>query len=161
MTFVVVNETPLGGVLRYVEAEHSFAFDVSSPVDLREHSGTAGVTSLSIGTLQLEVGVATGLVLFVWGLHPRTRWKSRPVGRPDPVMRGARVEVSAPLEPGVTVPIASVGAWSTSFDETTGWVRVAQHADAASEQEVLVATGIALGLTDSDLDSVWLHPIFQ
>jgi hypothetical protein len=162
MTFAaVVGEAPLEGILKYVEAEHSFMFDVASPADLQARSGAAGVTSLSVGTLQIEVGVETGRVLFVWGLHPRVNWNIRPIGRPSAVEVGARVEASVPLQRGVTLPLAPVGAWTTSFDDATGWVRVAKFADSRSEQDLLVATGIALGLTNAVLDSLWLHPVFE
>jgi hypothetical protein len=68
MTFTAtLDATPLDGVLRYIDAEHSFSFDVGSPAELLDRSGPAGVTSLSIGTLQVEVGVATGQVCLSGG----------------------------------------------------------------------------------------------
>jgi hypothetical protein len=155
------DEGPLEGILRYVGIEHSFAFDVASHTDLQMRSGTAGVTSLGIGTLQIEVAVETGTVLFAWGLHPRARWKIHSIGQPTPAATGARVEASRPLQRGVALAIAPVGSWTTSFDDTTGWVRVAKDEHSVSEQEVLVASGIVLGLTNRKLDSLWLQPIFE
>jgi hypothetical protein len=162
MTFTVaLDGAPLEGILRYIEAEYSFTFDVSSPADLRARSGAAGVTSLSVGTLQIEVAVETGLVLFVWGLHPRSRWKVESVAQPNPAALSARVKPRVPLERGVTAQISPVGAWETYFDDTTGWARVAKNQGYRSEQEVLVATGIVLGITGHNLDSLWLQPIFE
>jgi|SRR5215472_13217011 len=157
----VANERPLEGILRYITAEHSFIFEPTSPADVQARSGLSGVTSLSVGTLQIEIGVDTRLVLFVWGLHPRTTWNMQPIGRPNPEKASVSVEMQVPLLRGVTVPIAPVGAWATSFDEITGWVRVARDANFASERELLVASGITLGLTNGGLDSLWLHPVFE
>lgn len=162
MIFVTpTNDEPLEGILRYTESEYSFAFDVASPADLQKRSGSAGVTSLTVGTLQIEVGIEHGSILFVWGLCPRARWKRESIGRPNPIASGARVETSEKLQPGVSVEIAAVGSLSTSFDDTSGWVRVAKNQGSASHQEVEVASGVVLGLTNDDLDSLWLQPIFE
>lgn len=161
MLLTVPDQPPLEGILRYAEEDHSFAFDVAAPDELRERSGDEGLTSLSIGTIQVEIGVATGLVLFAWGLHPRTSWALRAGREPTLTIGGARVEVSEPLRRGVSLPLAAVGEWATTFDEETGWVRVAKKPDVASEKDLLVASGVALGITSGVLDSLWLQPIFE
>jgi hypothetical protein len=157
----VPGQPPLEGLLRYVSAEHSFAFDIASPADLRERSGSTGVTSLSVGTLQIEVGIETGLLLFAWGLHPRTKWTLQSVGRPNPTMGTVRLETSAPLERGVSLQLAAVGDWATAFDEVTGWLRVAEHPGHLSEEEILIATSVVVGITGGRLDALWLEPILE
>ena len=119
------------------------------------------MTSLSVGTLQIEVGVESGLVLFVWGLHPTTSWKRESVGPPKPPLAGLRVESDESLRRGVSLSLAAVGAWETNFDEESGWVRIARDPTCASAVEVAVATGVVLGVTDGHLDSVWLQPVFE
>lgn len=162
MTFLPVpGRSPLEGLLRYVESEHSFTFDVASPAELQERTGVRGVTSLSVGTLQIEVGIETGAVLFAWGLHPRTAWHARGGRPPSPTMTGARVETLEPLQRGVTLELAGVGEWATMFDEETGWVLVTKRPDSVSEHELLVATGVALGISNGKLDAIWLRPIFE
>jgi len=152
---------PLDGILRYVEEEHSFRFDVASPVDLEVRSGAAGVTSLSIGTLQIEVGVETRLALFAWGLHPRHSWRPGALRVPRLRICGARIETPVPLQRGVSLAIADTGEWSTKFDEGTGWVLTAPDTESVSEQVLLIAKGVAVGITDGALDSLWLHPVFE
>ena len=162
MRFLLLPDlAPLSGLLRYVEPEHSFNFDAGSPADLQRRTGRAGVTSMSIGTLQLEVGIESGLVLFAWGLHPSISWNRESIGRPHTVPGGLRVESELPLQRGVSLALAPVGAWVTSFDEASGWVRISQDPNHASAVEVAVATGVALGVTDGRLDAVWLEPIFE
>jgi len=155
-----LGRPPLEGILSYLEAEHSFVFDVASSRDLEERSGFSGFTSLSVGTLQIEIGVESGVALFVWGLHPRAAWRSRSVGQPCPTMACVRFEMSEPMRRGVSIRLAEVGEWETAFDEATGWLCIAKNPDAGTRQELLIASGVALGVTDGSLDSIWLHPVF-
>jgi hypothetical protein len=151
----------LEGSLVYDEPEYSFRFTPGSPLDLAERAGKLGLTSISIGTLQIEVGVATCTVLFAWGLHPHSRWLSHALDAPDPKVGIVRVNCPGGLQRGVSIGLAEVGAWTTLCDRHTGWIRVAIDSDLADEEQVLVATGIVLGLRQKSLVSVWLHPVFS
>jgi hypothetical protein len=123
--FIAHPGQELEGSLVYANAEHSFRFDAGSPFELAERMGVAGVTSIAVGTLQIEVGVDSHLVLFVWGLHPRARWAEGRVAAP--VYRSGIVEVSEPrdLRRGVSVGLADVNSWSSIYDSETSWLRVA------------------------------------
>jgi hypothetical protein len=83
------------------------------------------------------------------------------VGRPNAQRGAVTVDTAEPLQRGVGVQLASVGAWSTGFDERSGWVRLAADLDAPSEQDVLVATGVVLGLSAGRLETIWLQPLFD
>jgi hypothetical protein len=151
----------LEGTLVYASREHSFRFDVGSPIEFAERIGTSGVTSLTVGTLQVEVGVDTHLVLFIWGLHPRARWIEGVVGTPN--YRTGIVEVQEPrdLRRGVSIGLAEVNAWSTVHDSETGWLRVAAPA-VQDDDLVLVSTSAVLGLgRTGELTSIWLQPVLD
>lgn len=157
--FESVAGTALGGTLLFSEGEHSFRFEPRSIIDLSARTGDLGLTSASVGTLQLELDIESGRVLFVWGLHPRASW-SRGRAQPRGALEGSvrRVPASG-LVRGVAVSLAPVGAWKTVHDPSTGWVRV--HRDKGDDHEaVVVATGTVLGLTSGCLNSVWLQPVF-
>lgn len=161
-SFIAHAGDELEGSLVYVATDYSFRFDPGSPVALAERTGDLGVTSLAVGTLQIEVGVGSHLVLFVWGLHPRTRWAEGHL--PDPAFRRGIVEVlyDPGLQRGVTVGLADVGVWSTVYDPRSGWVRVAASDALREDDHVLVSTGVVLGLRgDGDLCSIWLHPVLD
>jgi hypothetical protein len=157
----IPHQLPLDGTLHYLESEHSFTFDVASPADLQERAGSAGMTSLAVGTLQIEFAIDTGTVLFVWGLHPRAQWTPSSIGNPAARAGGVKVETSTSMQRGVSLRVAEVAEWTTEFDEETGWLRVAKETDGHSQQEILVATGVVLGLTDCELDAVWLQPVMS
>jgi hypothetical protein len=157
----VFDEQPLDGILRYVNADHSFSFEASSPADVQERVGTRGVSSLSVGTLQIEVSVETGAALFVWGYHPRATWELRPIDGPNLVPGSVRIDAVEPLESGVSINLQPTGAWNTWLDRETGWVRVTKSPAVTSESVVLIATDVALGVSGSELDAIWLRPSFD
>lgn len=143
------------GRLSYVEKEYSLRFEVSSPDILAAREGDAGRSSASIGTLQIEVGTSTGAALFVWGLHPRTRWKAAKL--PLPTYDSGVVRFDATFDSGVSVEVAAVGEWLSSYDMSSGWLRVSADEDI---DEVLteIATGTLLGQRGGELRSIWLRP---
>jgi hypothetical protein len=150
----------LEGALEFAASEHSFRFTAASPVDLSERVDGGGLTSLAIGTLQVEVSVATGLLLFVWGLHPRASWRDRAMAIPHAAPGVVRVSQRETLRSGVSLEIAGVGAWSTSFDAETSWVRVGRSEE-PDDVQVLIATDTAMGLKGRWLNSIWLRPEFE
>lgn len=163
MQFSVCSDDapPLDGSLVYAESDHAFGFRAGSPMVLRDLVGDAGVTSLSIDTLQIEVAVATRVVLFVWGLHPRTRWQTGALEPPSSRPGRIRVADSVRLEAGVSVGLVRGATWLTTYDPGTGWLRVAEAGNLETEDRVLVATGTVIGLLDGKINSLWLQPVFD
>jgi hypothetical protein len=161
VSLIVDEGRPLGGILYYVTTEHSFKFDVGEPDELLERLGGDGVASLAIGTLQIEIGVTTGIALFVWGLHSRTVWQQRSLGTPN--YRAGIVRVANPsvLQRGVSREIVPVGGCTTSYDQESGWVNVRENTDAEDQDRILIADGVVLGLCDAQLRSIWLQPVFD
>lgn len=159
---ILVREigNPLNGRLVYSESEYSFRYEPRDRSDLAARIGQDGVTSLSIGTLQVEVGVATRQLLFVWGLHPKLRWLQGsfvpPIAEPGRLI----AELHRNLEAGVSISLAPVNSWTTHFDPESGWVRVAK--DEASEDELTqIADGVIVGRALDEFNSLWLKPIFS
>jgi hypothetical protein len=151
---------PLVGRLTYVEGEYGFRFDVDSPADLLERAGGSDLASVSIGTLQIEVGVASRCALFVWGMHPRASWGEASLPWPKWISSAAVLGPEIDYSAGESIRIADVGDWSTTYDPASGWVRVSAHSKVEDEL-VEVATGILLGSINNELVSVWLMPNFE
>lgn len=152
---------PLVGSLFYIDDEYSFQFNAGSHVDLRDRLGPRGSTSLAIGTLQVEVAVDDGTLLFVWGLHPRAAWRHEQ--HPTPHMRDATIRVRKldELEAGISESIATDGTWTTTFDPDNGWVRIARPGAAEHEDRCRIASDTAIGLAGSEMNSVWLRPVLD
>jgi hypothetical protein len=160
LDFTVDVGDPLSGSLFYEDRAHSFRFVPGSPQELEERSGRRGLTSLSVGTLQIEVGVETRLALFVWGLAPKARWKTGGLDGPKPQPGIVHVTPSRAFSRGVSISVAEVGHWDSLFDETTGWLRVSAE-ELSDTHQILIATDTVLGLRDKSLTSVWLQPVFE
>jgi hypothetical protein len=152
--------TPLEGRLTYSEAEFSFRFEVASPADLQKRIGGTDVASVSIGTLQVEVGVVSHRALFAWGLHPKTRWIESDLHSPNWSIGTVVMAPDADFAAGVSVRLVDVGEWVTLYDAASGWVRVSGNS-AAEDQLVEIASGILLGSLSDQLISVWLKPEFE
>lgn len=161
ITLTAVQGSSLDGLLVYSDSEYSFRFDVGSPADLASRLGSLGRTSLSIGTLQLELDIATGTALFVWGLHPRTRWVDGSCSPERATPGVVHVRGTPQLEAGVAIAVAEVGEWSTTYDRVTGWVRVAGDPSVADDAQISIASGTVLGLHRERLGSLWLQPAIE
>jgi len=152
----------ISGTLIYTESEHSFRFDPGSPAVLNDIAADAGLTSLAIGTLQVEVAIATGRVLFVWGLHSKARWTVEAIGQPEATPGLVELSRVHEVTAGVSRQIADAEELFTSFDPETGWVRVTwAPLNSTDEQRIRIASGTCLGLRGDQLTSVWLQPIWE
>ena len=141
------------GSLVYDPREYSFRFERGESA-LSE----AGVTSLSIGTLQIEVDVASGRVLYVWGLHPHGRWQEGHAVPNDVIRGGVQVLADPPLVSGVSLAVAAAGEWVTTHDPVSGWVHVYPLDWAGDGVQVEVADDTLLGIEGDRLTSLWLKP---
>jgi len=96
------------------------------------------------------------------GTTPAVAFASlRPIGRPEAAKGVVRVDGDTPLERGVTVPLAAVGEWTTAFDESTGWLCIAEDLGRPGDDLVLLATGVVVGLSEGRLTSLWLAPSIE
>lgn len=159
---VVLDRSPLVGLAVYRRGEYSFDFLAGSPVDVSDRVGNGGVASLTIDTLQIELAVESGQLLFAWGYEYFGRWKDGQLGWPD----WAEAEVSArdiePWESGMGYTVGATPEWSSVFDADSGWVRFFdQRVAPADEDRYLIASDTVVGLVESSLSSLWLRPVFE
>jgi len=152
---------PLQGALLYVQSEHSIDFEPSSLNARTTRTGVGGSASLSVGTLQIEVAVDTGLLMYPWGYHPSESWSRQPL--PPVVVRSACVRCvpDVSLVAGVGYDITESGNWSTFYDDVTGWLCVTDGSLPLESVEVFeFATSVAVSLDGSRLTGLWLKPAF-
>ena len=161
MKFLIeANPVPLPGRLIYHPHEWSFDFEPSES-DFLQQVCRGGVTSVSIETLQIEIAVDTGHLLFVWGYHPHTAWR---VGRLTPVNAlpgGVRLHADQPLQRGVSLGLAEIGEWGTVFDPTSGWLRLAPPKSGEGGSAVEFATDTVLSIQAGSIQALWLRPHFS
>jgi hypothetical protein len=147
----------LVGELYYRASDCAFDFAASQTADLAHRMGSNGTTSIALGTLQLELGLATGTVLFAWGYSPRETWASGTL--PPPKLRPGvvRVHSTVTLKPGVAVNFAETQGWTFTYDHASGWIFFGCAGTDSFATEI--ATGIGLLVQNGALRGVWLHPV--
>ncbi|MFD5229119.1 hypothetical protein ACFY9S_37290 [Streptomyces sp. NPDC012474] len=158
MKFSIQDGSSLEGVLTYDESEYGFSFSAQNGEALSERLGSEGVTSLLIGTLQLEVDIESREVLFAWGYFPNVRGFVSKLSPPR--CKSGRVFISSEhsFVPGVSFEVPGDG-WRVEYDPSTGWITI-HLKNAADVELVRIASGTVLGIENGDLTSVWLNPVF-
>ena len=152
---------PFGGTPVYRRSEYSFDFEPASRDELTALTSEAGVTSIVVETLQIEVNAFDGEALHVWGYHPAADWSAHSLLPVDPRPGAVFIADDQAFISGVSIGLAEVGEWTTAHDEKSGWVRVTPDLAVDDEQVVLIATGTCLGLIGDQLNSIWVRPRFE
>lgn len=148
------------GRLEYRTADFSFLFTPASQSDYYWRLFELGGAILSVGTLELEVDVDSGVIRYADGYHPCTQWHAGSVSPGEYREGTVRVIDRQQLISGVAWSVAPVGVWRTVYDRISGWLRISSEAT-DDDERVLIASGTVLGLADGTLNSVWLHPEFE
>jgi hypothetical protein len=150
------NEPHVAGTPVYRKGEHSFDFLPAHP----ERLARAERTSIVIGTLQIEVAIPGGLLLFVWGYNPSATWQRGVVPDRTAAVAALGVESEEPLVRGVSVRVGSSPAWITRYDPRNDWVGVVQM-ESEAEEYFEFATGTIAGLNhEGKLVELLIKPAF-
>jgi hypothetical protein len=160
--FLSYDCPPLPGQLIYRAYEYSFDFILESREEAASRAGNKGLTSLVIGTLQIEIGIETRLALFVWGLHSHVgKWRQGVLPRISPEKGGVKILFDEEPVIGVSQGLVEVGEWQTTYDPDTGWICVSANEPDVAESHREFAQDTIAGLTDEKLVSLWLRPIWH
>jgi hypothetical protein len=151
-------QPPIVGRLVYWADEYSFAFQPAAAEAVHEALGNAGRTSVLIGSLQIEVGVATNRAAFVWGYHPRQAWAKQLLSPPQAQAGGLKIVTHTPLEEGVSVPLVEPNEWRTFYDSSNGWVCVGDYHLRQNCIFIEFATHTIAAIEDEMLRAIWLRP---
>ncbi len=148
----------LSGILSYSESEYGFRFSAAAPTDLQRLRGDSGSASLSIQTLQIEIGVATGCLLYPRGYFPCPNWVQADLVTPA-FKRGVLQSFpDRPFERGIATDIRCDGQWISTFDRELGWLRVADDGYRGKLQFIEFASDCVAGIDNDRIRELWLHP---
>lgn len=135
--------------LVYRESEHSF------DVEMRP---AGGVTSLLVNDLQLEID-QEGVVLYPWGLCPRTAWDETDASPPRYSKGTLIAQTGREIVPGVSIRISGPVGWSVYLNKQSGWVCIGDPKPSVNETNAVeFAPGCVAVLSDGSLIALWLHP---
>lgn len=160
-TFDSEEGSPLEGVLKYSAEDYSLRFELNPLRDRPARLGVSGLASIMIGTLQLEVDIESRLLLFAWGLHPKTLWIDGSGAPHDAHPGRVKVGKGVRLQEGVAIPMSRVGEWSTIYDSKSKWARLTKDFNIPDEIQVTISSGVVIGLRQKYLNSVWMYPLLE
>lgn len=149
----------LAGTLLYRAPEYSIDFKAESSAVLRERVGSLGSTSLLFGTLQVEIAVETGDLLYPWGLFPRSRWGVARLQKPDFKTGRLRLLPANPLQAGVSHSFPAGDSWRIVRDGISGWICLGDNTVGPETIAVEYATDAGVVLRGDQLVSLWLRPL--
>lgn len=154
----IVGNTYLEGRLLYHSDEYSFDFHPKSQLDVISLVGNQETTTLSVGTLQVEIGIATKCILYVWGYHPYLRWNSGALSVPKAQKGCLQATLNLRLMPGVSIPLIEDGHWPTTYDSKNGWLCVGDRELLPDDSATEFASSTIAVLRKRELVALWLKP---
>jgi hypothetical protein len=157
LTFLVGSPlAPWSGRLEYVEAKESFEFEIDDDAEFDKRVGSAGSTTMLLGLVQVMISVEFQTLLCAWGHSSRELWVDSTLRVPMFHDREIRLTNYLPLSPDVTLQEIDSGPLSFDHDNANGWLRIS-CSDRTSKTLIRIADGVAIGLDDDRLASIWLR----
>ncbi|MCL4872324.1 MAG: hypothetical protein KJ063_25465 [Anaerolineae bacterium] len=147
----------LHGKQIYRRNEYSFDFLPDNHDELKELIGAMGTTSLSIGTLQIEISIENRKLLYVWGYHPYFNWKTASILEPEAFLGSVTLSPKHKLEPGVSLAVAEDEKWQTFHDANSGCIVVTRYEDFLTGTCIKIADDCTIELKGNSLFSLVLH----
>lgn len=158
----VSTEKPLSGKLVYRSSEYSLDFVEYSNEDASERAGKKGRASLAIGTLQIEVGVETGELLYPWGLFPLMHCKTKVM--PMKSICSGEVFVDRDrlgLTSGVAIEIPGTELWEVFEDIVSGWICIGDSDVGGEINLVQFASGVVMSFRGKFFVALWVRPVME
>ena len=142
----------------YRSRDFAFDFELASRKELGRQKIGGNVSSIAVGTLQIEVSVEEKALLYVWGYHPRKMWCSGSFA-PLPYRPGCvRLASELEIRKGISIKLAEVGDWPTVYSPDSGWICVGCAEVPLTSDRVEFATNTVAVVEKGRLLSLWLHP---
>lgn len=164
MKFLFSEENnSLCGSLIYRESEYSLDFICASTEKLKKKSGSQGCMSLTVGTVQIEVGVETGSLLYPWGLLSLVSCERKKIELPSFKEGTINIHLEqGKLISGVSFDIPGSNAWETILDSDGEWIYIGDaKADFKRISFVEFAAGTVVGISDDGgIFGFFIKPVF-
>lgn len=157
-----LTKRPLSGRLVYRAAEYAIDFVDCARDEIALMAGNRGCCSLSLGTLQIEVGVETGRLLYPWGYCPlmNCELKSLPMKQID---AGAIYVGSCGegLIAGVALEFPGSRLWRMFKDEVSGWICIGDPAIGENVHLIQFSTDALLSFSEKRVTALWIKPVLE
>lgn len=154
-----LTDKSLCGRMVYRESEYSIDFIDYSREEVALRGGSQGFCSLTVGTLQIEVGVETGRLLYPWGLCPLVNCESIHMSMKSIGCGGLYVDTkSLGMISGVAVEVPGSSLWRMFKDIATEWICIGDYDMGEKVRLVQFSKSAMISLRDETAIAVWLRP---
>lgn len=155
-------EASMRGELIYREAEYSLDFVCSESARAGGIVGDGGCMSLTIETLQIEVAVETGMLLYPWGFLPLRNSSFSPINVPRFILGGVHVCINeTKLIKGVAFEVPGASLWVTVKDPDNGWIYIGpENYTSGNVVYIKFADNSIVGISDGLMYCIFLKPTF-
>ena len=154
-------KSPLKGKLLFLRNEYSFYFEVEDDLTLTERTGSEGIASISLGDLQIKVGIETGILCYVWGFHPIESWDKECLPPFVAIPGLIRAHGSNKFQHWCGYDLCPNVEWKTLYDSNSGWVQVRKDGENLKGDFIEFANGCVALIRDHTLVSLFLRPCFK
>jgi hypothetical protein len=147
------------GRLIYNSSEYSIDFVDFCGEAVALRAGGQGCCSITVGTLQIEVGVETGRLLYPWGLCPLIGLEKKHIKMKRVEHAGVYVDSGEhELVAGVAIEIPGSVFWRMFKDVATGWICIGNCEMEERVRLVQFSINAMISLRDEVAIAVWIRP---
>lgn len=156
------KDRPLLGKLVYRESEYSLDFIECSSDDFSKLSGDEGCTSLTVHTLQIEIGVSTGKLLYPWGLFPLIHAMDKSLIIPDSYYGELSFKTEKnKIRPGVSIDFSGSESWELCKDPSSGWIFLGDPSIAQYSCSIEFANDVIASMANDCIVAFWIRPVIE
>jgi hypothetical protein len=156
------TDKPLSGKLVYRESEYSLDFIECSNDNLVRLSGHGGCTSLTVHTLQIEVGINTGKLLYPWGLFPLIHAIDKPLIIPNSYYGELSINLKKnKLISGVSIEIPGSDHWQLYKDPSSCWIFVGNPSITQYSCSIEFANNVIASIANDSIVAFWMRPVIE
>ncbi|MDF7675787.1 hypothetical protein PT286_03440 [Neisseriaceae bacterium ESL0693] len=150
---------PLNGDLVYYQTEYSFDFINCDKNQIEILKGNADCISLCIGTLQFEMSIDTGKILYPWGYYPLETALIKTLSVPTSFYGELSVIIkNDTFVSGVSIDIPNSERWQLYRDADSGWIFIGDIYIQDFSYSVEFAQNVIASLVDDRLVGFWMKP---
>lgn len=151
------NQFVLQGQQIYRKNEYSFDFLLDNDSMLKEHAGKMGTTSLSIGTLQIEIAIENKALLYVWGFHPYFNWQSKQIPEVETILGTVILTSDCELQQGVALSISDGQNWQTFHDASSEQIVITKSDEFLTGTNIRINNCCIVELREGSIFSIVLR----
>ncbi|WP_037588721.1 hypothetical protein [Stenoxybacter acetivorans] len=156
------SDRPLLGKLFYYQSEYSLDFIEYPDEDFTKLPSARGYTSISVDTLQIEIDIDTGKLLYPWGLFPLVNAIEKPLILPSSYYGEIYIRVrNSKLISGVSIDFPSAKNWVLYKDSSSGWIFIGDRNIIQYSFSIEFARNVIASIENNNIVAFWMKPIVE